>query len=52
MAAKNNYVPHHVMVVDTNRCIGCWTCAVACKEVNNEPLGYFWNRVLTTAPNQ
>ena len=44
--------PHHVMVIDTNRCIGCWTCAVACKEINNEPLGVWWNRVLTTAPNQ
>lgn len=43
--------PHHIMVIDTNRCVGCWTCAVACKEINNEPLGIFWNRVLTTAPN-
>ena len=52
MAAKKTYVPHHVMVIDTNRCVGCWTCAVACKEINNEPLGYWWNRILTTAPNQ
>lgn len=52
MASNKNYVPHHVMVIDTNRCVGCWSCAIACKEVNNEPLGYFWNRVLTTAPNQ
>ena len=52
MVSKKTYVPHHVMVIDTNRCIGCWTCAIACKEVNNEPLGYFWNRILTTAPNQ
>jgi len=44
--------PHHVMVIDTNRCVGCWTCAVSCKEINNEPLGVWWNRVLTTAPNQ
>lgn len=46
------YVPHHAMVIDTDRCIGCWTCAVGCKEINNEPLGIFWNRILTTAPNQ
>lgn len=44
--------PHRVMVIDQNRCIGCWSCAVACKEINNEPLGYWWNRVLTAAPNQ
>jgi len=44
--------PHHAMVIDTNRCVGCWACAVGCKLINNEPLGYWWNRVLTTAPNQ
>jgi molybdopterin-containing oxidoreductase family iron-sulfur binding subunit len=44
--------PHRVMVIDQNRCVGCWSCAVACKEINNEPLGYWWNRVLTAAPNQ
>lgn len=35
------------MVIDQDRCIGCWTCAVACKEINNQPLGFWWNRVLT-----
>ncbi len=39
------------MVVDLERCIGCWTCAVGCKEINNEPLGFWWNRILTAAPN-
>jgi molybdopterin-containing oxidoreductase family iron-sulfur binding subunit len=38
------------MVIDQERCVGCWTCAVGCKEVNNEPLGFFWNRILTAAP--
>ena len=51
-ASKSGGVPHHVMVIDTNRCVGCWTCAVACKEINNEPLGFWWNRILTTGPNQ
>lgn len=46
------HTPHHVMVIDTNRCVGCWTCAVGCKEINNEPLGFWWNRILTTAPNE
>jgi molybdopterin-containing oxidoreductase family iron-sulfur binding subunit len=44
--------PKHAMVIDQNRCIGCWTCAVGCKEVNNEPLGFWWNRVLTTTPSE
>jgi len=43
---------HNAMVIDTDRCVGCWTCAVACKQINNEPLGIWWNRILTTAPNQ
>lgn len=40
------------MVIDQNRCVGCWTCAVGCKEMNNEPLGFFWNRILTAAPGE
>ena len=35
------------MVIDTRRCIGCNTCAVACKQANNLPNGVWWNRVLT-----
>ena len=34
-------------VVDTKRCVGCHTCAVACKSENNIPDGLWWNRVLT-----
>lgn len=35
------------MVLDTKQCIGCNTCAVACKQANNVPEGIFWNRILT-----
>lgn len=35
------------MVIDTRRCIGCDTCAVACKTENNLPDGVWWNRVWT-----
>ena len=35
------------MAVDLDRCVGCWTCAVACKQENNVPMGLWWNRVLT-----
>ncbi len=38
---------HLVMVIDLDRCIGCWTCAVACKTENNVQVGSWWNRVLT-----
>ncbi|WP_206214753.1 MULTISPECIES: 4Fe-4S dicluster domain-containing protein [unclassified Adlercreutzia] len=34
------------MAIDVTRCIGCHTCAVACKVANNLPNGIWWNRVL------
>ena len=37
------------MVIDQDRCIGCWSCSVACKSNNNVPLGMWWNRILTVA---
>lgn len=38
---------HLGMVIDTVRCIGCHTCAMACKMENNLPENMWWNRVLT-----
>ena len=35
------------MVIDLERCIGCRTCAVVCKEHNAQPPGTWWNRVFT-----
>ena len=35
------------MVIDLDRCVGCWTCAVGCKSNNNVPMGMWWNRILT-----
>lgn len=35
------------MVIDLDRCIGCRSCAVACKEHNSQPPGTWWNRVFT-----
>jgi molybdopterin-containing oxidoreductase family iron-sulfur binding subunit len=35
------------LVIDTKLCVGCNTCAVACKMENNVPAGNWWNRVLT-----
>lgn len=40
------------MVIDTQRCIGCHTCAVACKSENNLPDGVWWNRVITVGGDQ
>lgn len=38
---------HYGMVIDLKRCVGCQTCAVACKSANNLPKGVWWNRVAT-----
>lgn len=35
------------MVIDLEKCIGCRSCAVACKQHNAQPAGTWWNRVLT-----
>jgi len=34
------------MAIDLDRCVGCQTCAVACKHANDTPLGIQWRRVL------
>lgn len=36
------------IVIDLKRCVGCYSCVVACKEEHFLPPGIFWNRVLVT----
>lgn len=42
--------PRWGMLVDTERCVGCWSWAVVCKAENGVPLGLWWNRILTEGP--
>lgn len=39
------------MVIDLEKCIGCRSCAVACKQHNNQPAATWWNRVVTAGSN-
>lgn len=39
------------IATDLNRCVGCLACMVACKVVNDVPLGSYWNKVLRIGPN-
>jgi phenylacetyl-CoA:acceptor oxidoreductase 27-kDa subunit len=34
------------MVIDLKRCIGCYSCTIACKQEHFLPPGMFWNRLL------
>ncbi|MEG0505429.1 MAG: 4Fe-4S dicluster domain-containing protein [Raoultibacter sp.] len=36
------------MVIDTKRCFGCQTCAIACKTANNLPIDIRWNHIITS----
>lgn len=38
----------YAMAIDLDRCIGCRTCAVICKNHNAEPEGVWWNRVFAS----
>lgn len=35
------------MIIDVNRCIGCHSCVIACKEQNRTPQGCFNTRIRT-----
>jgi Fe-S-cluster-containing dehydrogenase component len=39
------------IVTDLNKCVGCLACSVACKTVNDVPIGNFWNKTLRIGPN-
>ena len=36
----------YAIATDLNRCVGCLACTVACKAVNNVPVGAFWIKTL------
>ncbi len=37
---------------DAARCVGCFTCEVACKQENNLPVGPRWVRVMQVGPRK
>ena len=40
------------IVMDCNRCVGCLACSVACKVINNVPIGNYWNKTFRIGPNK
>ena len=44
------FMARNCIVVNLDRCIGCWSCEVACKLENNVALGERWNKVVQVEP--
>lgn len=38
------------LVLNLDRCIGCYACEVACKEENEITVGEYWNKVIEVGP--
>ncbi len=47
-----NLTSPYAVVIDLDRCIGCWACAIACKMKNDLPEGEWWLRVETVDGEQ
>jgi phenylacetyl-CoA:acceptor oxidoreductase 27-kDa subunit len=45
-------MPRWGMVIDQKRCIGCYSCSVACREEHFVPREIYFNRVLVTEKGQ
>lgn len=43
-------MPKMTMVVDLDRCIGCYGCEMSCKQENDVALGQYWNKVDRMGP--
>lgn len=40
------------IVVDLDRCVGCFACELACKQENNVPEGEKWTEVIAIGPKE
>ncbi len=45
-AANRSEMERWGMVIDVNRCVGCQTCTIACKQTNDTLPGVQWRQVL------
>ena len=41
----------YAIVTDVNQCVSCLACVVACKTVNDVPIGSFWTKTIRVGPN-
>ena len=45
-------VKEYALIVDTEDCVGCSACEVACKQEHNLPVGPRWIRVYSDGPRE
>ena len=38
------------LIIDCDKCIGCHSCEIACKNENDVALGEYWNKVPQVGP--
>lgn len=43
---------HRALYVDLDRCFGCFTCEVACKQEHDLPVGIRWIKVVQDGPKE
>ena len=43
-------MPRNCLVINVDRCIGCYSCEIACKMENDINLGERWNKLLQVEP--
>ncbi len=41
---------HYCLVINLDKCIGCHSCEIACKNENDVALGEYWNKVPQVGP--
>lgn len=44
------FMPRNCLIVNLDRCIGCYSCELACKMENDVALGERWNKVIQIEP--
>ncbi len=40
-------MPRYAMVIDLQRCVGCSSCSISCRNENNVPDGIYWSNKIT-----
>jgi Fe-S-cluster-containing dehydrogenase component len=52
MTTKNKVKTQQAIVLDLEKCVGCYACEVACKQENSNARGIPWIRLNTIGPER